>query len=126
VATLAKEPYLSLTTFRKVGTPVPTPVWAAGDNGALLVWTGAGSGKVKRLRHTSRVTVAPCDRRGRLDSDPIVATARVMAPEEMPRVMAAMQTKYGWQFRLSAVGATIGRFLRIKPHGQIGVEITFD
>ena len=46
--------------------PVPTPVWAAPDGDSLVVWTRADSGKVKRLRHTSRVTVAPSDIRGKV------------------------------------------------------------
>jgi PPOX class probable F420-dependent enzyme len=125
-AVLANEPYVCLTTFRKVGTPVPTPVWSAPEGDVLLVWTGADSGKVKRLRHTPGVTVAPCDRQGRLLGDPVPATARVMEPAEMTRVKAAMIEKYGWQFRMSALGATIGQFLRIAPHGQIGIEITLD
>jgi hypothetical protein len=125
-AALAEQAFLSLTTFRKVGTPVPTPVWTAPDQGALLVWTGANSGKVKRVRHTPGVTVAPCDRQGRLLADPVPATARIMADGEMPRVTAAMTAKYGWQFRLSAWGSTVGRFLRIAPYGQVGLEITLD
>jgi hypothetical protein len=42
----------------------------------------------------------------------------------MGRVKAAMVRKYGWQFRITALGASAGRFLRIAPHGQVGVEIT--
>jgi PPOX class probable F420-dependent enzyme len=122
--TLAGEPYLSLTTYRRSGVPVPTPVWAAPDGSTLVVWTGANSGKVKRLRHTPRVAVAPCDRKGRLLGDPTPATARILGPADMPRVKAAMRAKYGWQFSVSAFGTTVGRLLRIAPHGQVGIEVT--
>ena len=66
MASLPRSEYVSLTTFRRTGVPVATPVWAAPDGDALVVWTRADSGKVKRLRHTARVTVAPCDVRGRV------------------------------------------------------------
>ena len=46
--------YVSLTTFRRTGVPVRTPVWAAPDGATLVVWTRTDSGKVKRLRHTTR------------------------------------------------------------------------
>lgn len=65
--------YVRLTTFRRDGTPVATPVWpvvdrteAGGRDGDLLVTTGAETGKATRLRHTPRVLVAPCDARGRV------------------------------------------------------------
>jgi PPOX class probable F420-dependent enzyme len=123
-ATLASASYASVTTYRRTGVAVPTAVWSAPDAGHLLVWTGAESGKVKRLRHTATVTVAPCDARGRLNGDPVPAQARIMDRDEMPRVRTAMVTKYGWQFRMSAAGAAIGRVLGIARPGQIGLEIT--
>ncbi len=48
---LSAEKYILLTTFRKDGRAVPTPVWAVRDGEALAVWTRADSGKVKRIRH---------------------------------------------------------------------------
>ena len=61
---LAGEQFVSLTTFRRDGTPVPTPVWIAQDGDApLVVTTPAGTGKVKRLRHDPRVELRTCNRR---------------------------------------------------------------
>jgi uncharacterized protein len=37
--------YVSLTTFRRTGVPVSTPVWAAPKGDTLVVWTRADSGK---------------------------------------------------------------------------------
>lgn len=123
---LGDEPYLSLTTYRRSGVPVPTPVWAACDGDRLVVWTGADSGKVKRLRHTSRVTIAPCDVRGRLHGDPVPASARVLDAAEMDRVGAALTRKYGWKFRGSVLGARLGRLVGIRRVGQVGIEIVLD
>ncbi|HEY0485147.1 MAG TPA: PPOX class F420-dependent oxidoreductase [Mycobacteriales bacterium] len=121
---LDTEPYVSLTTFRRDGTPVPTAVWAAPDGaGHLLVWTGAESGKVTRLRHTAEVTVAPCDRRGRATGDAVPGTARLLPAAEMPRAEAAMARKYGLLFRLTAAGTRLGRLAGLNK-GQVGVELT--
>jgi PPOX class probable F420-dependent enzyme len=121
---LATERYVSLTTTRRDGTPVPTAVWAAPDGeGRLLVWTGSESGKVKRLRHTPAVTVAPCDRRGNVTGVPVPGTARLLPDGELPRVHAAMTRKYGLLYRVSTAATRLGRLAGLN-RGQTGVEIT--
>ena len=65
-AGLSGHRYASLTTFRKTGKPVATPVWFAGDAERIYVWTNASSGKVKRLRNNRSVTLAPCTYNGRV------------------------------------------------------------
>ncbi len=95
---LGAEKYVSLTTFRRDGTPVATPVWVVADGDRLLVTTTASTGKVKRLRHTPRVTLRPCDMRGRVrDGAPEVeATATVEDdPALLDRLNAAIVGKYG-------------------------------
>jgi uncharacterized protein len=42
---LPNSTYVSLTTFRRTGVPVSTPVWAAPEGDSLVVWTRADSGK---------------------------------------------------------------------------------
>ena len=65
-AALGDEWFLSLTTFRKSGERVSTPVWIGRDGDALIVTTPQASGKVKRLRNSPRVEVRPCNRMGRV------------------------------------------------------------
>lgn len=124
---IAQSRYISLTTFRRNGTAVSTPVWAVEVEGELLVWTRDDSGKVKRIRNgapAARVTVAPCDARGRTAEDVQAAegTARLMTEDgSLDRVRKAMVRKYGWQFRvLDSGGALVRRGKR--PH--VGVSIT--
>ena len=69
-----KSAYLSLTTFRRGGRPVATPVWFALNGDRIVVWSGAQEGKVKRLRNNSRVTVAVCDHKGKLKGPLVEAT----------------------------------------------------
>ena len=61
---LGASDFIQLTTFRRTGEGVPTPVWVVPDGDALAVFTPAGTGKLKRIGHTPRVTVAECSRRG--------------------------------------------------------------
>ena len=100
MSALPTSRYVSLTTFRRSGDPVATPVWAAPEGSGLVVWTRADSGKVKRLRHTARVTVAPCDVRGRLLGPAVDATAGFVDPPDRPAALTALTRRYGWQFRL--------------------------
>ena len=101
VLALADEAFVSLTTFRRSGDPVATPVWVARDDDALVVTTGADSGKVKRLRRDGRVELRPCTRSGAVADDASTATGTAVVVEtgqEGP--MAAIRAKYGLQFRL--------------------------
>jgi len=97
ISTLAGERYISLTTFKRDGTPVSTPVWVVSDDGErLLVWSGAKTWKVRRLRRDPRVLVAPSSFRGRERGDRLPARARVI-PD--PGVDRLLRRKYGWQKR---------------------------
>ena len=104
---LPQSTYVSLTTFRRSGDPVATPVRAAPDGDDLVVWTRADSGKVKRLRHTARVTVAPCDIRGRVTGPAVEATAVLTEPHRWRQARAALARRYGWQWRVSYTSARL-------------------
>lgn len=87
--------YVSLTTFRKDGSPVPTPVWCVSDGGGLSVITQAESGKVKRLRNDSRVLVAPCDMRGNLKGQQIAAKATLQDSAQTLATASMIARRYG-------------------------------
>ncbi|MCR2826293.1 PPOX class F420-dependent oxidoreductase [Microbacterium sp. zg.Y909] len=109
---IADSEYVLLTTFRKTGVAVSTPVWAAPDGDELLVTTGGQSGKVKRLRHTERVTLTPCDVRGNVtDGAPTVeATATVHDDEAtMARLDRALNAKYGIKYKMIRAGQKLRR-----------------
>ena len=89
-----KGKYLSLTTFRKDGTPVATPVWFVAENGTLLVETDADSYKVRRIRRNSRVEIAICTSTGKLLGGPVAAQAELLPDDERPRVERLMARKY--------------------------------
>jgi uncharacterized protein len=117
---LGSEKYVSVTTFRKDGTPVATPVWCAQDGDALLFWTVTDSGKVKRLRRDPAVTVAPCDVQGRLTGEPVAGQARILSAAETERVRGLLRRKYGLLGRITLLGSRIRR----GPTGTVAVRVT--
>ncbi len=80
--TLAGHKNVNLTTLRRGGEAVVTPVWFVVLDGLLYVRTGAASGKVKRIRNNPRVLLAPATVRGRPVGSNTGARARVLGPEE--------------------------------------------
>jgi hypothetical protein len=126
---LGDEKYLLLTTFRRDGTPVASPVWAASlDEAKIGFWTSSGSGKVKRLAHTERVTVQPCDARGRVreGTESAEATARVVTGPELDEIGEKIRAKYGFMTKITKLFGTIGGILKRNriPYGDRGVVIT--
>lgn len=100
---IAEHPYVLVTTFRRTGEPVGTPVWIVRDGERLLVTTGAESGKVKRIAHTPRVTLTICDMRGKVaeGAESVEATAVVdESPETRAALEAALLKKYGAAYRM--------------------------
>jgi PPOX class probable F420-dependent enzyme len=61
---IAHSHYVSLTTFRKDGTAVATPVWHAVNGDELFIVSEADAWKVKRIRNNRRVVVTVCSIRG--------------------------------------------------------------
>lgn len=101
VVALADHSYVLLTTTRRSGVAVPTPVWVARHGDALLVTTGAEAGKVKRVRHTPRVTLQACDRVGTpLTDAPVIEAVASVHDDEQSRahLEAALSAKYGVQY----------------------------
>jgi PPOX class probable F420-dependent enzyme len=86
--------YVSLTTFRRDGTPVSTPVWFVSENGSLLVETDDDSYKAKRIRRNDNVTVTSCNAMGRLTGEAVSARATILPAEELPRVERLLHRKY--------------------------------
>ena len=100
---LADARFVSLTTFRRSGERVSTPVWVGRDGEALVVLTPAGSGKVTRLRQDPRVELAPCGRFGKVDDGvvPVTGTADVReAPDDVERARATIRRHYPIESRL--------------------------
>ncbi|TQM54637.1 PPOX class F420-dependent oxidoreductase [Humibacillus xanthopallidus] len=125
LADLGHERFVSLTTFRRSGEPVPTPVWVLPDGRALVVSTPAGAGKLKRIRNDPRVTLQACDRRGKVDAGaPLVeGTAEIITDSAASEAVSRrLEGKYGLEFRIFSIVEWVLRWgnsdrvvLRITP-----------
>jgi PPOX class probable F420-dependent enzyme len=122
ITELGKGQYLLLTTFRKDGTPVPTPVWVAPDDtgDAIYAWSNKDAGKVKRIRRSGDVEIGPCDLRGNPKGESIKARARVLDDDASDDVRARIVRKYGVIGWLTMTGSK----LRRGRTGTVGIEIT--
>jgi len=118
---LADARFVSLTTFRRSGEPVSTPVWIGRDGGALVVLTPAGSGKVRRLRHDPRVEIRPCGRFGKVPDgvQPVAATAELReTPADVERARATIRRTYPLESRLVLGIERLVERLRGRPRTE--------
>jgi PPOX class probable F420-dependent enzyme len=112
--------YLLITSYRRNGTPVATPVWVVRDGDTLGVWTAADSGKVRRIRARGDVLVGPCDARGNPTGDQRPATAEITDAATVARYRQLLARKYGILGRLSLFGSRLRRGL----DGTVGIRVT--
>lgn len=117
---LSRSPYLLVTTFRRDGREVATPVWVAGDDGSLVIWTPTDSGKVKRIRRSSKVLVAACDVRGRPTGEQVPGRAVILDGAGTQQVRDRLRQKYGLIGRLTLLGSRLRRGL----DGTVGIRIS--
>ena len=115
--------YLNLTTFRRDGRRVETPVWFAEHARKLYVFSEARAGKMKRLRNDAAVEVAACGATGTLRGEWLEGNAReVSAPSTLESAYAALHRKYGLQM---AIGDFFSRLTgRIHGRAMIEIELT--
>jgi PPOX class probable F420-dependent enzyme len=114
--------YLSLATFRKNGAEVRTPVWFVEIYGKLYVFSAGDSGKVKRLRNSSRARIAPSDARGGVQGTWRDVTAHVVTdPNLIATAHAAIRAKYGWAMTAADLLARLTGRLRRRAWIEIDV-----
>ena len=123
LAGIADERYISITTFRRDGSPASTPVWVVSDDPhRLLVATGAETWKVRRIKRDPHVRVAACSARGKVHGETIDGVARLV--DEEPLVRELQRDKYGWQMRLLEKSNALVRRIRRKPSEEaVFIEI---
>lgn len=117
---IGRAQYAVVTSYRRDGRAVATPVWVVRDGDALAVWTAAGSGKVKRMRRRPEVLVGPCDMRGRPTGDAVPGRATILDAEGTERVRELIRRKYRLQGRITLLLSRLRRGLA----GTVGIRIT--
>lgn len=83
-----------LTTFKRDGTAVGTPVYLAVDGERGYFRTATSTGKAKRLRNNPGVTLAPATLRGVPTGAPVSGQARVLEGAEARRASRRLVRKY--------------------------------
>ncbi|MET7297708.1 PPOX class F420-dependent oxidoreductase [Embleya sp. NPDC005575] len=116
---LAAGKYVLLTTFRRDGRAVGTPVWVFRDGDALGVWTARDSGKVKRIRNSGKVTVTACDVRGNAHGEAVPGHASLLDAAGTERYRGLVRGKFGLVGRMTLLGSR----LRRGKAGTIGVRV---
>lgn len=120
---IARSRYVSLTTYRKDGTPVPTPVWHVPHGAELWIVTEANSGKVKRIRKNPQVRVQPCSVRGKVapDAPSVTGTARLLDADGTARARQLLARRYV----MSRAGNWLARLLRLRRPPMVGIIVSF-
>ena len=118
-----RSKYISLTTYRKDGTGVATPVWHVVDGGELLVITPAESWKIKRIRKNSDVVVTVCNFRGQVAPDAPSArgTARLLDEAGTEAGRQLLADKYF----TSRWGNRFAKFFRLRRPPMAGIVVSF-
>lgn len=120
ITDLARNRYVSLTTFTRDGVPKPTAMWFVAEGDELLMTTGADSWKVKRIRRSPRVTLAPCTARGTVTGETVEATAVIVDDAAtVDRIRGLVVQRYGIFGRIVAALNT----RRAGPRAGISITL---
>ena len=115
---LGNAQYIALETYKKNGDAVSTPVWVTQEARKLYVITEGHSWKVKRIRNNPRVRVAQSDSRGKVQSDWVDATARVLNdPAAVNQQGKRLAAKYGMVYHLFML------FMKLTQRKRVSVVI---
>ena len=115
---IAEEKYVAVTTTKRSGDTVSTPVWIVETaDGSVGFVTEDGSGKVKRIANFPEVTVQPCDSRGRVraGTEPVAATATVLRGDDVTPFSEALRDKYGLMVPLIGFFYTVRNLVTRRP-----------
>jgi uncharacterized protein len=119
---LGAEKYINLETFKKDGSGVKTPVWAAALDGKLVVVTDGTSYKVKRLRNNPKLRAAGCDAQGNVHGPWYEGTGRILDEAGGARADAVLQAKYGLVYRATSLASKIAGRFRRRAYLEITLE----
>ncbi len=92
---LGGERYVRVTTFRRSGEAVATPMICVLDGEYLYTITRSNSGKAKRLRNDPRVRVGASTGRGKPTGPEVGGNARILERDRGGEVDRAFARKYG-------------------------------
>jgi PPOX class probable F420-dependent enzyme len=125
---ITDETYVLLTTFRKSGEGVGTPVWIVSlPDGAAGFTTEVESGKVKRIRNNPAVTLQACDMRGRIreGAEVVHAIAEVLVGADARPVRDAIRHKHSVITKLMAGADFFRKLFRRADPTECAIRMRF-
>ena len=127
---LDRARYISLTTFKRDGSPVSSAVWITGADGTYVFTTGSTAWKTKRLLRNPAVEVQVCDMRGRVEpaTKRYTGTGTVAnSPDAVAAAQRALATKYGWQFKAAQLADGLkNRFGRENGQERVAIQLSLE
>ena len=105
-----QEKYINLSTRKRDGSFVATPVWFAqeGETNNYYVFSLKNAGKVKRIRSFLEVKVGICNFSGKQKDDWTYAIADLVDEPETTKVAySILRKKYGIRFRIGDLSSWI-------------------
>jgi len=127
---LDRARYISLTTFKRDGSPVSSAVWITGADGTYVFTTGSNAWKTKRLLRNPAVEVQVCDMRGRVEpaTKRYTGTGTVAnSPDAVAAAQRALATKYGWQFKAAQLADGLkNRFGRENGQERVAIQLSLE
>lgn len=109
---VAASKNVAVTSFRRNGQAVTTPMWVAPDEGRILTTADFDAWKLKRIANNPAVRLAPCTLRGKVTGPAVEGVARVLDDVETRAVIGAKRRRY-ISFRV---------MVRFRKR-QVGIEI---
>jgi uncharacterized protein len=102
--------YLSITSFKRDGTGISTPVWFVCDGARLYAFTDLHSAKIRRMRHNPHVEIASCRPWGKLRQTPVSAHADVLTDTaDLDCVRKLLLARYRISYRVVMFFYRLGR-----------------
>jgi len=115
-----RQRYVLLTSYRKSGTAVSTPVHIAVEGDHAFVRTWSTTGKFKRIVRNPAVELAPSTWRGRSTGQAIGARAHVLSDAEAVHAAhQALAQKYPL-----VQGILVPLYHRLRGYRTVHVELT--
>ena len=122
--------HISLTTFKKDGSPVLSAVWITGIGGNYVFTTGDKAWKTKRLLRNSSVEARVCNMRGQVkpSATRYVGSGKVASSaDDVAAAERALAAKYGWQFKATQlVDGVRERFGRGDRQEPVAVQLSLE
>ena len=119
--------YISLTTFKRDGTPVATPVWVTGSGGVYAFTTGTTAWKARRLANNPAIEVQVCDMRGRVapGAARYTGTGEVTSDSgALTELRSALGAKYGLQYKVLHVVEGVRKLVGRGGDGRVAVRLS--